>query len=137
MIFLKFSKAVLWEVITWYKVKASGLFDAASYRLQNPDIGPFPPLLHWVRFGFKEGRKYSYDPLASWLLPLLIDNTLGLGDIRRLVSSVDNIEDLAFEASKVDINVSDYEYLRLIHICLLYTSPSPRDLSTSRMPSSA
>ena len=24
-----------------------------------------------------------------------------------------------------------------IHICLLYTSPSPRDLSTSRMPSSA
>ena len=26
---------------------------------------------------------------------------------------------------------------RLIQICLLYTSPSPRDLSTSRMPSSA
>ena len=24
-----------------------------------------------------------------------------------------------------------------VHICLLYTSPSPRDLSTSRMPSSA
>ena len=27
--------------------------------------------------------------------------------------------------------------LALIHSCLLYTSPSPRDLSTSRMPSSA
>ena len=26
---------------------------------------------------------------------------------------------------------------RLQHYCLLYTSPSPRDLSTSRMPSSA
>ena len=25
----------------------------------------------------------------------------------------------------------------LNHVCLLYTSPSPRDLSTSRMPSSA
>ena len=24
-----------------------------------------------------------------------------------------------------------------VHSCLLYTSPSPRDLSTSRMPSSA
>ena len=24
-----------------------------------------------------------------------------------------------------------------VYICLLYTSPSPRDLSTSRMPSSA
>ena len=30
-----------------------------------------------------------------------------------------------------DSNISKY------HICLLYTSPSPRDLSTSRMPSSA
>ena len=27
--------------------------------------------------------------------------------------------------------------LPLFNICLLYTSPSPRDLSTSRMPSSA
>ena len=27
--------------------------------------------------------------------------------------------------------------VKLIYICLLYTSPSPRDLSTSRMPSSA
>ena len=26
---------------------------------------------------------------------------------------------------------------RLANVCLLYTSPSPRDLSTSRMPSSA
>ena len=25
----------------------------------------------------------------------------------------------------------------IFHVCLLYTSPSPRDLSTSRMPSSA
>ena len=25
----------------------------------------------------------------------------------------------------------------MVHLCLLYTSPSPRDLSTSRMPSSA
>ena len=29
------------------------------------------------------------------------------------------------------------EYLNLSADCLLYTSPSPRDLSTSRMPSSA
>ena len=28
-------------------------------------------------------------------------------------------------------------YIQLLYICLLYTSPSPRDLSTSRMPSSA
>ena len=28
-------------------------------------------------------------------------------------------------------------YVSALHPCLLYTSPSPRDLSTSRMPSSA
>ena len=33
--------------------------------------------------------------------------------------------------------VSSKVYNVYIYICLLYTSPSPRDLSTSRMPSSA
>ena len=32
---------------------------------------------------------------------------------------------------------SDWRPSTVICICLLYTSPSPRDLSTSRMPSSA
>ena len=35
------------------------------------------------------------------------------------------------------INPDDYTYKGLLTSCLLYTSPSPRDLSTSRMPSSA
>ena len=30
-----------------------------------------------------------------------------------------------------------FQLIPLISTCLLYTSPSPRDLSTSRMPSSA
>ena len=35
-------------------------------------------------------------------------------------------------------NMSDKgNYLDILKACLLYTSPSPRDLSTSRMPSSA
>ena len=33
-------------------------------------------------------------------------------------------------------NMNDY-FIEYDKICLLYTSPSPRDLSTSRMPSSA
>jgi len=33
--------------------------------------------------------------------------------------------------------VDGHDRLALIAVCLLYTSPSPRDLSTSRMPSSA
>ena len=33
--------------------------------------------------------------------------------------------------------LGDDDYSEPLKICLLYTSPSPRDLSTSRMPSSA
>ena len=39
-------------------------------------------------------------------------------------------------ASQID-SCEDRDELRNIANCLLYTSPSPRDLSTSRMPSSA
>ena len=34
-----------------------------------------------------------------------------------------------------DLRISDYK--KSFNTCLLYTSPSPRDVSTSRMPSSA
>ena len=36
-----------------------------------------------------------------------------------------------------EINMAKNEAMAVLHSCLLYTSPSPRDLSTSRMPSSA
>ena len=36
-----------------------------------------------------------------------------------------------------DLQAIAMEELERLEICLLYTSPSPRDLSTSRMPSSA
>ena len=39
----------------------------------------------------------------------------------------------ALAPSKAQVDVEDVQYM----VCLLYTSPSPRDLSTSRMPSSA
>ena len=35
------------------------------------------------------------------------------------------------------IDAQPHEVERMFTTCLLYTSPSPRDLSTSRMPSSA
>ena len=42
-----------------------------------------------------------------------------------------------FEDARVKFDVRFYLVAILFIICLLYTSPSPRDLSTSRMPSSA
>ena len=52
------------------------------------------------------------------------------------------VEELSgFRAALLDlcipIDLSDYDPIDLCGTCLLYTSPSPRDLSTSRMPSSA
>ena len=41
-----------------------------------------------------------------------------------------NLADMVLESPDVAINAAT-------RACLLYTSPSPRDLSTSRMPSSA
>ena len=38
---------------------------------------------------------------------------------------------------ETDYNYSDSSTNEQQYFCLLYTSPSPRDLSTSRMPSSA
>ena len=35
------------------------------------------------------------------------------------------------------VNFEEIDFQDIIYYCLLYTSPSPRDLSTSRMPSSA
>ena len=42
----------------------------------------------------------------------------------------------SIDNDKFDTIMQELELLKS-HICLLYTSPSPRDLSTSRMPSSA
>ena len=46
--------------------------------------------------------------------------------------------------AKAEVYVNSREYTSrdgnigyIVNVCLLYTSPSPRDLSTSRMPSSA
>ena len=41
------------------------------------------------------------------------------------------------ETDKINVRVSKSGSLPAYQVCLLYTSPSPRDLSTSRMPSSA
>ena len=53
---------------------------------------------------------------------------------------VDNYVSSGFYGSFIDIEgvyKSEHDLIKRYRDCLLYTSPSPRDLSTSRMPSSA
>ena len=43
-----------------------------------------------------------------------------------------------FSAAAESLSITQSSLTKMIaQLCLLYTSPSPRDLSTSRMPSSA
>ena len=61
--------------------------------------------------------------------PLAPQRELLPGDVLNFADTRYTIDEVGEAATS---NLSD-----LGHVCLLYTSPSPRDLSTSRMPSSA
>ena len=85
---------------------------------------PLQILQIWFSSSFPVGS-YAY---SHGLEALIDDNKIkNKDDVREY------LEALLFYGSLRN----DYIFLKSIYICLLYTSPSPRDLSTSRMPSSA
>ena len=57
--------------------------------------------------------------------------------IKRASKLVDKLIISVAENPRKNPMFSHQERIDLVKSCLLYTSPSPRDLSTSRMPSSA
>ena len=77
------------------------------------------------------GESVDEVPVAATALPV---NTLEVATEASSTLSVDVVDSRENEQSLTDGNGG--ESVDLI-TCLLYTSPSPRDLSTSRMPSSA
>ena len=100
------------------------------------------PLLEWVSIVF-----------TFWLLAYVI-RRYGVSLIQRLASKTENSLDddiinclrpplftiVVWFGVIIATQSAGFEYILLKYlpnICLLYTSPSPRDLSTSRMPSSA
>jgi len=70
-------------------------------------------------------------PLIQHKLSILRDKHTTTRDFKQLVNEIAMF--MAYEVTK-DLPLEPVE---LDTPCLLYTSPSPRDLSTSRMPSSA
>ena len=69
------------------------------------------------------------------VLGVLTGMIIPLGVFVWLYLSDKNKNETILEMAK---QIDDPEEIKeLIRTCLLYTSPSPRDLSTSRMPSSA
>ena len=83
-------------------------------------------------------NRYPTDGLQSLVIPTFNEQSIDF------VPTYDGTKTLPFTAGAiVDIDGDGIEELFLgggidqQDACLLYTSPSPRDLSTSRMPSSA
>ena len=85
----------------------------------------------------KKNRKTEKVFLAEG--PKLVGDLLGHFPCRFLVATPEwlsqhpklPVEDVS------EVSEEDLSRASLLKTCLLYTSPSPRDLSTSRMPSSA
>ena len=74
-------------------------------------------------------------PILQMLDQIINDRTVPR-NIRKAVS--DAKESIVSGEGPLDVRISNAIFiLDEITNCLLYTSPSPRDLSTSRMPSSA
>ena len=85
-------------------------------------------------------RKKSFNEV-SYTKKLLDDKKLSVAkvkeEISELIEAVENKSNTVHEAADVFYHLVVYLEANNIHICLLYTSPSPRDVEESRMPSSA
>ena len=82
-------------------------------------------------------EKVQYQPHRAWyrrvdvLVPIAL---IALGYLFLIVA----VEEKSFFRTRLTADGNEnFDWMYFWHLCLLYTSPSPRDLSTSRMPSSA
>ena len=86
------------------------------------------------------GLEAEIEPLAHGLATILQRRKIALG--KELDRTADKIGALAkshdgSEIAETAIEEAQARFVQLREICLLYTSPSPRDQRGSRMPSSA
>ena len=85
------------------------------------------------RFGDVHAMNNINLDLGPGLFGLLGPNGAGKSTLMRTLATLQNPDEGTITYNGTDITKNP----DVIRSCLLYTSPSPRDLSTSRMPSSA
>ena len=112
--------------------KAAKWLKSKDFEFQLIDIVKEPPLVKYLNLALKQ---YSDDNKRIFNTRGKAFKTLNI-DIYGL-SREEIIQLLLGDGKLIKRPFLIYELKKVILGCLLYTSPSPRDLSTSRMPSSA
>ena len=126
----------------------SGETEDADYRGRNAEAPWHIPLRGWRDVLLRVYRESSRDNLsliaAGMAFYAMLSVAPALAVIISVYGLVNSPEDLKFDMEVLSSYLpTDAQGLiqdqlaELVSTCLLYTSPSPRDLSTSRMPSSA
>ena len=81
--------------------------------------------------------KTGFSLTVLFVLITILVSIFTLNYYNKSLVEVDFLHGLAESFLTLSDFVILFGFIRLLNSCLLYTSPSPRDLSTSRMPSSA
>ena len=137
-----------------------GGFTGCSAALEAAKQGASVVLIECEKIGFGgSGRNVGLVNAGLWLPPKKINSILGKKQGEALISSLGSAPDLVYsiiDENEIDCDPKRNGTLHCAHSekgmgylferlkqgqeyedCLLYTSPSPRDMRRSRMPSSA
>ena len=117
--------------LTGVDAKLSGkISDMEAFkRFAKLDANALPPYIKSLEFDVQAKGNVKGVSNIGVTAKALNGSLTAKGDVQNLMSKP-NFDQLA-------LSVRHPNFLTLLKTCLLYTSPSPRDLSTSRMPSSA
>ena len=83
--------------------------------------------------------------IGAWKRDTFFDHTFNLDPFSEYVfvafaekgNDIVYSEEILYQTGKASVTTQSFKYTGGFNICLLYTSPSPRDRTRSRMPSSA
>ena len=104
-------------------------FTTAFHRLSGWKMVEFPGFEYHPEKRFFQSPEYS-EKFVKDISNYLVEWAINLDFREALLASADIPERQSYPNNS-------FTYVTAHAFCLLYTSPSPRDLSTSRMPSSA
>ena len=112
------------------------VFEQSSMTLEiETNRGIAAQILRHRSFTYQEfSQRYADSSLLAETIPL---PELRRQDTKNRQNSIDDIDPFVRQEFQIKMQKHFEEGMKLYKDCLLYTSPSPRDATLSRMPSSA